>query len=115
MGDTSLGKERIEIFADNSTAIINDFKFAELYRDQKLKKIREHGKGHREEIVAFVDAMIDGNPAPISFENLVSTTMTTIKIIDSLDSGTPICISGPRAETLDINEGRDDHCSTHEV
>ena len=115
MGDTSLGKERIEIFSDNSTAIINDFKFAELYRDQKLKKIREHGKGHREEIAAFVDAMIDGNPAPISFENLVSTTMTTIKIIDSLDSGTPICISGPRAETLDINEGRDDHCSTHEV
>jgi polar amino acid transport system substrate-binding protein len=115
MGDTAVGKERIEIYGGSSTAIINDFKWVELYRDRKFRKIRDRGKGHREEIKAFVDAMTDGNPSPISFSNLVSTTMTTIKIVDSLDGGTPIRINDPSAETLEINEGRNDHSSTHGV
>jgi polar amino acid transport system substrate-binding protein len=109
LGDTSLGKERIEIFGGSSTVIVNDFRWAEFSRNQKTRKIRERGKGHREEIKAFVDALIDGKSAPIDFSNLVSTTVTTIKIIESLKGGTPIWINYLGGETPKIKEGRNDN------
>jgi polar amino acid transport system substrate-binding protein len=109
LGDTSLGKERIEIFGGNSTVVINDFRWAEFYRNQKTRKIRERGKGHSEEIKAFIEAMIEGKSAPISFSSLVSTTVTTIKIIESLKGGSPICINYLGEETSKIKEGRNDN------
>lgn len=88
-GDISLPKERIEIFADNSTVVIEDFKSVSFYREGKWKKRRLFGKGHKEELVNFIDCVKKQRPSPISFEELVLTTITTFKVIESLRKGLP--------------------------
>ena len=100
LGDTSAGKERIEIFRDSSTVIIDDFKRAYFYRGRRLKKMRARGKGHREEIEAFIAAVQKGLPSPIDFASILSTTMTTFRIRESLHKGKPIFVDIPSLNCL---------------
>src|SRR5215813_340710 len=54
LGDTGLGKERIEVFGGNAVATIDDFRVAEFYRNRRrVKKLRHRGKGHNEEVKEF--------------------------------------------------------------
>jgi polar amino acid transport system substrate-binding protein len=98
LGDPGPGKERIEIFGDNATVIIDDFKMAALYDNRKTKKVWAKGKGHREEVEAFISALKAGNSAPIDFKSLVLTTITTFNIHESLNKRTPIYIHYPQSE-----------------
>jgi polar amino acid transport system substrate-binding protein len=93
LGEVSLGKEYIEIFTDGCSVVIDDFRRAVLFRNRKDKKIRGIGKGHREEIAAFFNALKRDDPSPIPFESLVTTTKTTFDIIRSLNNGLPIHVS----------------------
>ncbi len=89
-GDKSLPKEHLEIFGGNSVFIIDDFKSGKLYKAGKVKDFKNQGKGHREEINAFYDALKKGQPSPISFRSVCLTTRTTFRILDSLATGLPI-------------------------
>jgi len=91
-GDTSLPKERIEIFGNGRAAVINDFKKTELYVDNRKKtfKTRKQDKGHKGELNAFIDAIRKGRKAPISFESLYLTSLSTFKIHESFKTGFPI-------------------------
>ncbi len=91
-GDKSLPKEYLEIFGGNSVFMIDDFKSGKLYKDNKVKQYKNQGKGHREEIGAFFDALKQGGQMPVSFESLCITTRTTFRISDSLASGLPMDI-----------------------
>jgi len=94
VGDTAPGKERIEVFGGNATAIIDDFRVAEFYRNhRRVNKLHYKGKGHEEEIKEFVAALGAGNPSPISFKSLVLTTITTLGINESLKKRIPITIN----------------------
>lgn len=88
-GDKGLAKERIEISGAGKSAIIDDFKNLTVYSDNKSHKENLTGKGHKEEVMAFLEAMKTGNPSPINFESLYRTTLTTFRIIDSLSTGLP--------------------------
>jgi hypothetical protein len=46
--------------------------------------------GHRHEIATFVAAIRQGGPAPIPFEEIVLTTLTTLQIKESLRLGVPV-------------------------
>jgi polar amino acid transport system substrate-binding protein len=46
-GDKAMPKERLEIFGGNKIGVINDFKNGELYNGNKLKTLKEEGKGHK--------------------------------------------------------------------
>lgn len=94
-GDGSFPKERIEIFGEDSVGIIDDFKNATFTRGGKTKKIKKinQDKGHREELEAFVEAVKSGEEMPIKFEEIVTTTLITFKILESLEKGVPIEIS----------------------
>lgn len=91
-GDVSLPKERIEVFADNSVAVVDDFKSASLFRNGRQRKIRKIGKskGHKEEILAFINCLKNGEPSPIDFESIALTTLTTFRILDSKRRGVPV-------------------------
>jgi polar amino acid transport system substrate-binding protein len=94
LGDAALGKERIEIFGGNAVAIVDDFCVAELYKNHKrVKKLRHKGKGHAEEVREFIDALRTGRPSPISFDSLVLTTLTTLRINESLQKQMPIPVN----------------------
>ncbi len=88
-GDRSMPKENIEIFGAGTIGVIKDFQEGALHRNGKIQKIKSSGKGHKEEIEAFMNALQTGKEMPIDFNSIYLTTLTTFKIIDSLQSGLP--------------------------
>lgn len=88
-GDKSLPKEQIEVFGANKVGIINDFRRGIFHDNNKAEKLKLDGKGHKQEVNAFMDALNTGKETPISFESIYKTTLTTFKIIDSLTTGLP--------------------------
>jgi polar amino acid transport system substrate-binding protein len=88
-GDKAMAKEHLEIFGGNVSFTINDFRSGTLYRNNKEIKIANQGKGHKQEVEAFLDAVKEGKEAPIDFHSLYMTTLVTLKIIDSLSTGLP--------------------------
>jgi hypothetical protein len=78
-----LGKERIEIFADGETYLVDDFKALTRASDGKvLWESQEVDKGHFEELSRFGDAIVAGGPAPIPFEELIETTAVSLLVED---------------------------------
>jgi predicted dehydrogenase/threonine dehydrogenase-like Zn-dependent dehydrogenase len=91
-GDKSMPKERIEVFGAGTIGVINDFRDGTLFRNGKVSKLKSTGKGHKEEIDAFLNAVKEGKQSPISFNSIFLTTLTTFKILDSLQTGLPQAI-----------------------
>lgn len=92
-GDKGLPKESIEVFCGGKTAFINDFRDGIIYKGGKIVKLKSNGKGHKEEVERFIQALKDGQDSPIPFRSICLTTMTTFKILDSLYTGNPQTIS----------------------
>lgn len=88
-GDKALPKEYIEIFSAGKVGIINDFHNGTFYSNNKSKQLKMSGKGHLQEVQAFLKALNKGEDAPITFRSICLTTLTTFKIADSLKSGLP--------------------------
>ena len=88
-GDKSLPKESIEIFCAGKAATINDFQKGSIHSNNKLKTLKSSGKGHRQEVQAFLTALNEGKDSPIDFRSICLTTLSTFKIIDSLKTGLP--------------------------
>jgi len=80
-GDRAYSKERIEVFAGGSTAVLDDFRRLELVghgRKRVFKSRFRQDKGHRAEIEAFFAAIRNGDESPISVEDIVNSTLTTL-------------------------------------
>ena len=91
-GDKRLPKERVEIFANGCTAVLNDFKTLAMYAHgkKKQKKLLSQNKGQKMEVTRFLDAIIDGAGEVIPFEEIHSASLITFKIIESIRSGEPL-------------------------
>ena len=94
-GDKSASKERVEVFGGGSTAILEDFRHLELIRDGK-KQVRRawtgQDKGHKAEMQAFVDAARGESAPPMSFEQIVGTTLATLRLQNSCQTGQPLAV-----------------------
>ena len=88
-GDKSMPKENIEVFCAGKIGVINDFRDGMVYKNGKASKLKSLGKGHKEEVEAFLKAVQNGNESPIDFRSICLTTLTTFKIWDSLYTGLP--------------------------
>ncbi len=88
-GDKSLPKERVEIYSNGCTAILEDFKEALIYSGGKSrkKKLMVQDKGQKEEVKAFIQAILKGESGPIPLEELVNTSLVTFRILESLQTG----------------------------
>jgi polar amino acid transport system substrate-binding protein len=93
-GDSALPKEKLEVFSGGVACIIQDFRNVVIYSNGKETKIDCAGKGHREEIHAFMDAIQNSLPDPIPFSSVVRTTRVCFKAIESLTTGLPQLIDG---------------------
>jgi polar amino acid transport system substrate-binding protein len=93
-GDASVPKERVEISSTNRTAIVENFQRLTLFQKGKRRefKLAVVDKGHKEEVRQFLFAVREGKPSPIPFESVVTTTRTTLKILESLRLGVPISV-----------------------
>ena len=85
LGSSDFAKERCEIFADESMAVMEDFRKTTC--SGKLGKEKLNGKqakGFAEELEAFASAVKSGDSSPISFESLVNTTETCFAIHEAM-------------------------------
>jgi len=92
-GDRRFSKERIEVFGGGSVAVLEDFRSLELIRHGRKRIFRSRlrqDKGHRAEWQAFASAIRNGSQAPISFAELVATTLATLAAENSRLSGQPV-------------------------
>jgi predicted dehydrogenase/threonine dehydrogenase-like Zn-dependent dehydrogenase len=88
-GDRTFSKERIEAFAGGSVAVLEDFRRLELVRNGHKRTIHSRwsqDKGHRAEWAAFVQS-VQRCVAPICFEDLVCSTLATLRIDQSVATG----------------------------
>jgi polar amino acid transport system substrate-binding protein len=97
-GDARLPKERLEVFGQGSTAVLDDFQRLELYRNRQRRVVtaRAQDKGHAEEVRRFIDAQRQGGALPISFEACVQSTAATLAARDALRLGVPLWRGWPR-------------------
>lgn len=84
-GAKAIPKEYCEVYGGGRTGIMDDFRRVTLASGTKstLKKF-DGSKGHREEVIATVEAMRSGGPLPISFQSLYDTTLATILAVEKL-------------------------------
>jgi predicted dehydrogenase len=87
-GSSDFSKENCELFADGSTAIMDDFKKTVCAGKLGKKSISgKQAKGFSEEIEAFFRAITNGKAAPININSIFETTDITFSVIESLRSG----------------------------
>lgn len=95
-GDRSIPKEFFEVFCQGAIARLHDFRTLELARNGKIQKFKSmQDKGHRRELQLTIEAMRSGKPSPISFEELVEVTETTLHIQQALATGESIRLAPP--------------------
>jgi polar amino acid transport system substrate-binding protein len=97
-GDKLLSKERIEIFGGGQSFIIDDFRIGEHYSGGSRHVLKMPGKGHREEVESFLDAVRKGSPSPIPLDSLALTSLATFAVLDSLRTGLPQIVSSAMVE-----------------
>jgi predicted dehydrogenase/threonine dehydrogenase-like Zn-dependent dehydrogenase len=92
-GDRSYSKERVEVFGGGAVAVLEDFRRLELVRHGQKQAFRSRfrqDKGHRAELGAFATAVRALGELPIPFDEIVSTTLTTLRAVESCSSGQPV-------------------------
>jgi hypothetical protein len=76
------------VFCQGAIARVHDFRTLELARNGKVQKFKSlQDKGHRRELQLTIEAVRDGRPSPISFEELVEVTETTFLVQQALATG----------------------------
>jgi len=84
-GSKSLPKERIEIFGDGTSIVIDDFKRIEHFGNgQKNLLIKKEDKGHYNELIEFLK-VVRGEPCNcLTLEEAAIATEITFKIVDMI-------------------------------
>jgi len=92
-GDPSYSKERVEVFGGGAVAVLEDFRRLELVRHGRKQTFRSRfrqDKGHRAEMEAFATAVRSRGEPPIPFDEIVSTTLATLRAAESCSSAQPV-------------------------
>lgn len=95
-GDKSASKERLEVFGGGSVAVLEDFRYLELVRGgrKKIERARlSQDKGHKAEVQAFVDAIRGKIPPAIALEEIVGSTLATLRLQSASQRGEPMRVN----------------------
>ncbi len=93
-GDKAASKERVEVFGGGSVAILEDFRRLEQVRNGRRQITRARwgqDKGHKAEMQAFANVLLGKTP-PIPFEQVVGSTLATLRLLNSCQTGQPLTI-----------------------
>jgi predicted dehydrogenase len=81
------------VIGDNRIAILDDYRDLELVQAGKRQRYKERlrpNKGHREEWKAFVHAILNGLPTPVSIKEIVLSHLATFAALESLRQGSTV-------------------------
>jgi polar amino acid transport system substrate-binding protein len=95
-GDSGLAKERVEIFGEGKSFVLDDFRTASFFknRHEQKKSLRAQDKGQAEQVKVICNAVRNGGPQPISLHELAATTRATFRAVESLRTGLPQQVEG---------------------
>ena len=85
-GSKSMPKEQLEVLGAGRSAVLNNFQKVTLYGGRKKTTKKCSGKGHKEEVKAFLEG-IERGESPIPVVSQLATTLATIKSVEALASG----------------------------
>jgi predicted dehydrogenase len=98
-GDKSFSKERVEVFAQGRVAVLEDFRDLRTVRGGKRKVSRLRmgaDKGHRGEWETFAGILHRGGLSPISFDEILNSTLATFAVAEASLNGGWIEVSTER-------------------
>lgn len=89
MGDKAFPKEYFEVFGEGAAAALDNFRTLKVIArgQNRLAKNMKQDKGHQPQLRAFIEAVKEGAPDPIPFEQLRATSLATFQILDCLYKG----------------------------
>jgi len=96
-GDKRFPRERVEVIGGGCVGVIENFRAASFTKNGRTRTRRNWlsvDRGHRNEIIALVRAIQRRASAPVSFEDYLSTTRTSVAIEVSLRTRAPVELPG---------------------
>jgi predicted dehydrogenase len=78
-GNPASGKERVEVFAGGITAVIDDFRSAEVHGAKVERWKGGQDKGHAAQLRGFVEAVGRGSASPITLDSLAAVSRFTLR------------------------------------
>src|SRR5437867_157412 len=94
-GDRRFPKERLEVFGGGVVGVLDDFRKLELLAGGRRRVFRSwfyQDKGHLAGWEHFVRAVKEGAGLPIPVEELVSTSLVTLRIVEALRTGETVSV-----------------------
>lgn len=91
-GNKKLSKEYFEVYGSGIVAVCNDFQKLNIYGKSSFEMKSKQNKGHKEGIEAFITSIKKGAPAPVSFDDIYTSTLATFKILESIKTGNTVLI-----------------------
>ncbi len=79
-GAPIIGKERLEVHAGGASAVLDDFRTCTLATGRRTRRAGPPGKGHAEELRAFIDAVRHGGGSPVPLAAIVGVTRATFDV-----------------------------------
>jgi predicted dehydrogenase/threonine dehydrogenase-like Zn-dependent dehydrogenase len=84
-GDSSVGKEYCEVFSGGKTAIMNNFSENIYFENgKKTSKKYDGKKGHKEELLHFINVLKDKEEPSLKFDSVIFTSGLAVMIQKSL-------------------------------
>lgn len=87
-GSKAYSKERVEVFSQERTLIMDNFRETHGYGVKGFSKLKTSlDKGHKNQFLKLMNAMKTGGQAIIPFDSIVNTTRASFAAIQSLKEG----------------------------
>lgn len=100
-GNKSFVKERMTLFCEGKVLELDNFKKVNGYGSSKFKS-RGQDKGHKAEMLGFVENIKNAKAPMISFDSLVNTTLATFAHVKSLEENREIFINELDSELYEL-------------
>ena len=86
-GSKAYSKERFEIYSENRTIVIDNFRKSTYYGFKKSGLKKSQDKGHFDQFKIFLHNLHEGGPATIPYKEIMNTSRTAIAAVESLKQG----------------------------
>jgi len=93
-GSKAYGKERLEVFSKERTAVMDNFRKTTFYGFSGAKNLKtKMDKGHRAQFQAYMDFLRKGGSPIVDFKSIVNATQASFAAVESLQNKTWIEIN----------------------
>ena len=92
-GNKGYSKERIEVYSQGKTLIIDNFKQSEYFGTKSSGMSRSQDKGHSEQFRLFLERLKNGGEAIIPIKEIINTSKASLAAVESLKTKSWVKIS----------------------